>query len=222
MDVDIKGMKLLSSRLCHDLVGPAGAIHNGMELFEEMGTDDGGDALKMVSSSVEQLSARLSFFRLAFGLGGLSGRNPPLTESREMVGAYLQGGKIQLDWPSAEDTVLAPVVTGPVIKLLLNMVLVACDALPRGGILGVTLAEMKTEQGNPAVGVAVKASGEGARLKEDLVSALSSRSVDGDVSDLNAHNVHGFFCQRLAEEMSAEVEVLMNENEVGFAALVQQ
>ncbi|HJN25085.1 MAG TPA: hypothetical protein QGG18_05240, partial [Rhodospirillales bacterium] len=68
MNVDIKVVKLLSSRLCHDLAGPAGAVHNGMELVDEMGVDEGGDALKMVFTSVEQLSARLGFFRMAFGL----------------------------------------------------------------------------------------------------------------------------------------------------------
>ena len=78
MQVDLKVVQLLSSRLCHDLVGPAGAVHNGIELYEEMGPGEGADALKMVAASVEQLSARLGFFRLAFGLGGLSGIPPPL------------------------------------------------------------------------------------------------------------------------------------------------
>jgi histidine phosphotransferase ChpT len=218
MNVHINVVKLLSSRLCHDLVGPAGAVHNGMELVEEMGGDDSGDALKMVSGSVEQLSARLSFFRMAFGIGGLSGRMPPLAESRSMVEAFLQGGRTRLDWSSDEDTILAPIITPPILKLLLNMILVAIDALPRGGTLGVTLADMKTEQQNSAVGVAVKATGEGARLKDDLMSAM----LPVDENDLNAHNVHGFFCQRLAAELSAQVEVLPGENEVQFAVLVPE
>ena len=45
MNMDIKVTKLLASKLCHDLVGPTGAVHNGMELVQEMG-DDGGEALK--------------------------------------------------------------------------------------------------------------------------------------------------------------------------------
>ena len=99
MQVDLKVVQLLSSRLCHDLVGPAGAVHNGIELFQEMGPDEGAVALKMVATSVEQLSARLAFFRLAFGLGGLSGRKPPLAEARDLAQAFLEGGRITLDWP---------------------------------------------------------------------------------------------------------------------------
>lgn len=222
MTVDLKVVKLLSSRLCHDLVGPAGAVHNGMELFEEMGDDAGGEALKMVSTSVEQLSARLGFFRMAFGLGGLSGRKPPLQESREMAQSYLQGSRINLDWPVDDGGELAQVISAPVIKLLLNIILVASDALPRGGTLGVTLEGMKSEQGGPAVGVAVRATGEGARLKEDLMSAMAIAPDPCPDEGLNAHNVHGFFCQRLAEELSSEVEVLSREGEVRFAVLVSE
>lgn len=222
MDVDIKVVKLLSSRLCHDLVGPAGAVHNGMELFEEMGGDDGGEALKMVSASVAQLSARLGFLRMAFGLGGLSGRKPPLAESRELTAAFLQGGRISLDWSDDTPDNLAQAISAPAIKLLLNMILVAADALPRGGTLGVVLADMKSEQGASSIGMAVKATGEGARLKEELLSALSATSAQGSEIELNAHNIHGFYCQRLAEEMSSEVEVSSNENEVQFAVLVPE
>ncbi len=219
MNVDIKVVKLLSSRLCHDLAGLAGAVHNGMELVDEMGVDEGGDALKMVFTSVEQLSARLGFFRMAFGLGGLSGRKPALAESRDIVEAYLQGGRVSLIWPEEEGADLAQTISAPVIRLLLNMVLVAIDALPRGGALDVTLAGLDTEEGKPAIGIAIKATGEGARLRDELRAALSFVDDGDNVSVLNAHNVHGFFCQQLARELSTEVEVLENDDEVQFAVL---
>ncbi len=213
MQVDIKVVQLLSSRLCHDLIGPAGAIHNGMELYEEMGGDDGGDALKMVSLSVAQLSARLGFFRMAFGLGGLSGRQSAISEARQLTEGFLEGGRIKLDWP--QDGAAEP--STPVIKMLLNVILVAIDALPRGGTLSVSLAD----RGGAAVGVAVKAVGEGARLKEDLRRALFPVGAAGGEQDLNAHNIHGFFCHQLVHGLAAELDVSEAENEVLFVVLVQ-
>lgn len=220
MQVDLKVVQLLSSRLCHDLVGPAGAVHNGIELFEEMGPDEGADALKMVATSVEQLSARLAFFRLAFGLGGLSGRKPPLAEARDLAQAFLEGGRITLDWPPEIGANMGQDITSPAIKILLNMILVAIDALPRGGVLTVSLASMDNPKDEPGIGMAVKASGDGARLKEDLQSALSPKSLSHAERGLSAHNIHGFFCQRLAEQQLSKIEVSLAQDEVQFAVLV--
>ncbi|MBC8267137.1 MAG: hypothetical protein H8E36_00115 [Rhodospirillaceae bacterium] len=222
MQVDLKVVQLLCSRLCHDLIGPAGAVHNGMELFEEMGVDGGGDALKMVSASVSQLSARLGFFRMAFGLGGLSGRQAALSEARQLAGAFLEGGRIDLDWPtdSAAEQILQP--SSPMIKLLFNMILVAIDTLPRGGSLTVSLVRVDDNQGGPGVGMAIKAAGEGAILKDDLKSALYPETAEGGQPELNAHNIHGFFCYQLAQDLACEIEVSAVENEVRFAVLVQE
>jgi len=213
MQVDIKVVQLLSSRLCHDLIGPSGAIHNGMELYEEMGGDDGGDALKMVAASVAQLSARLGFFRMAFGLGGLSGRQSAISEARQLTAGFLEGGRIKLDWPP--DGTAEP--SAAVIKMLLNVILVAIDTLPRGGTLRVSLAD----RGGAAMGLSVKAVGEGARLKEDLRQALFPVGAAGGEPDLNAHNIHGFFCYQLIHGLAAKLDVSEAENEVLFVVLVQ-
>jgi len=221
MQVDLKVVQLLCSRLCHDLIGPTGAVHNGMEMFAEMGAEDGEDALKMVSASVAKLSANLGFFRMAFGLGGLSGRQPALNEARQLVAAFLEGGRVSLDWLADEAGGPARQPASPAIKLLLNMILVAIDALPRGGVLSVSVVPMDDDLGHPALGMAVMASGEGARLKEDLQAALFFHSAEAGEADLNAHNIHGFFCHQLARELGSEIEISAAENEVRFAILVR-
>lgn len=57
---------LISTRICHDLINPIGAINNGLEL---LGIDEraAGPELDLVVGSAAQASAKLSFFRLAFG-----------------------------------------------------------------------------------------------------------------------------------------------------------
>jgi histidine phosphotransferase ChpT len=223
MQVDLKVVQLLSSRLCHDLVGPAGAVHNGIELFEEIGPGGAGagaGALKIVATSAEQLLARLAFFRMAFGLGGLSGRHHPLAEARDMTQAFLEGRRITLDWPPEIVTNMGQAITAPTVKLLLNMVLVAIDGLPRGGVLTVSLVSLCNPQDEPAIGMTVKAFGAGACLKKDLQLALSSQSLSQVEQGLSAHNVHGFFCQRLAEEQLSKIEFCMAQDTVQLTALI--
>ena len=222
MQVDLKVVQLLSSRLCHDLVGPAGAVHNGIELFEELGSGGDAGALKIVAASAEELLARLAFFRMAFGLGGLSGRHHPLAEARDMTQAFLKGRRITLDWPPEIVTNMVQVITTSAVKLLLNMILVAIDGLPRGGVLTVSLASLSNPQNEPVIGVTVKAFGAGACLKKELQLALSSQSLSQAQRGLSAHNIHGFFCQRLAEEQLSKIEFCMSQDTVQFTALIPQ
>ena len=220
MQVDLKVVQLLSSRLCHDLVGPAGAVQNGIELFEEMGSDEGGGALKIAVSSGERLLARLAFFRLCFGHGGLSGTKPAIDEARDLAQTFLVGGRISLSWPPEISAKTGKAITGPVIKLLLNMILVAIDGLPRGGVLTVSLMSVDNAQEELAIGMAVKASGAGAFLNEDLQLALSPERLGQDEKGLSAHNVHGFFCQRLAEEQLSKIEFSSAQDEVELKVIV--
>lgn len=57
---------LVGSRLCHDLISPIGAIGNGLELLELSGTAP-TEEMKLIRASVQAASARISFFRIAFG-----------------------------------------------------------------------------------------------------------------------------------------------------------
>ncbi|MBT6511040.1 MAG: hypothetical protein HOL02_11415, partial [Rhodospirillaceae bacterium] len=58
---------LICSRLCHDVVGPAGAIANGLELCADPEMVE--SALGVMRSTSDQLNRRLSFYRRAYGTG---------------------------------------------------------------------------------------------------------------------------------------------------------
>ena len=57
---------LIGSRICHDLISPIGAINNGLELLNMSGGNDGPE-MELISESVENASARIRFFRMAYG-----------------------------------------------------------------------------------------------------------------------------------------------------------
>lgn len=59
---------LIGSRICHDLISPIGAINNGLELLG-MSSDRDGPELDLITESVGNASARIRFFRIAYGAG---------------------------------------------------------------------------------------------------------------------------------------------------------
>lgn len=57
---------LVSARICHDLISPIGAIGNGVELLM-LDKAAASPEMDLISESVTQASARIRFFRLAYG-----------------------------------------------------------------------------------------------------------------------------------------------------------
>lgn len=125
---------LLCSRLCHDLMSPVGALNNGLELLaDEQDPDMRDKCLELLNESARSSANKLKFFRLAFGAAGGFGES---IDTRE-AGSALEGlfgpeRRIELGWMVAEGK-----LPKGAVKLLLNLALIAGDALVRGGRLDV-------------------------------------------------------------------------------------
>ena len=120
---------LLCSRVCHDLISPTGAIVNGLEVLEESKDEETREfALALIKKSATQATARLQFCRLAFGAAGSAGAEINLGDAETVARGFIEDDKIKLTWnlPRA----LAPKNQ---VKLLLNLLIVATQAIPRGG-----------------------------------------------------------------------------------------
>lgn len=198
MQVDLEVAQLLCSRLCHDIISPIGAVNAGLELLEEAADED-GRALALVATSAAEASRRLAFYRVAFGLGVGAAGPAPMRDARELAAGLLQGGKTTLDWPADAGSTPDGAAPADAVKVVLNMVLIAHESLPRGGTVGVKVKTL-----DDGLGVAVVAAGAGARLRDDLRQALAGKAA-GD--DLTARNVHGHYAQCLARGLGAAIEV---------------
>ena len=55
---------LVSSRICHDLISPIGAINNGLELLNMSGLAHDGPEIQLIGDSVKSARARIRFFRI--------------------------------------------------------------------------------------------------------------------------------------------------------------
>jgi histidine phosphotransferase ChpT len=191
MQIDLRVAELLVSRLCHDLVGPVGAVNNGMELLaEDDDPDMTGDAVALASNSARQASDTLQFFRIAYGRSGAQADMGP-AEIRALAEAFLTAHKAELDWDA--DAALAAAGEGGG-KLLLNLIALGLETLPRGGRLHVGGATDGALQ--------VTATGRGVRLRPESGQALDPAA---DVAQLSPRSVQAYFTQLLAQRRAARV-----------------
>src|SRR5438477_1168689 len=89
---------LLSSRLCHDLISPVGAIVNGIEVMEEDKDEETKTfALELIKKSAHQASAKLQFCRLAFGAAGSAGAQIDLGDAEKAARGLIEDAKTTLN-----------------------------------------------------------------------------------------------------------------------------
>jgi histidine phosphotransferase ChpT len=126
---DLELAALISSRICHDVISPVGAISNGLEMLDEEQDESMREqTMDLIRKSARQASAKLQFARLAFGAAGSAGAEIDLRDAERVARDFVQGGKHTLSWQG-------PPVTLPKnkVKLLLNLLALGVVALPRGG-----------------------------------------------------------------------------------------
>src|SRR3954449_4714994 len=167
---------LLCSRVCHDLISPVGAIVNGLEVLDDdPKPEDREFALDLIRKSAKTASARLQFCRLAFGAAGSSGAQIDLGDAQTMARGHIEDGKCSITWNLPR--LLLPKNR---VKLLLNMMVVAQQTIPRGGMLTVDpIGDGET------MSFRVAATGLNARLPQSVVNLLGSAQQ----STIDAHAV---------------------------------
>lgn len=200
MLVDARISELLASRLCHELVAPVGAVGNGIELIEEFDESMRDEAMALIATSAREASVRLQFYRMAYGFAGRQSLGA-LAEVRGLADARFEAvERVSLAWPpGADGGDSATALQDGGGKLLLNMIDVGVDCLPKGGVVGV-----EATPGTQGLALVVSAQGEGARLEPEARIALAA---DVAIDELSPRTVHTFFTARLAESLGGELTV---------------
>jgi histidine phosphotransferase ChpT len=185
---------LLCSRVCHDLISPTGAIVNGLEVLEEKQSDEETKnfALELIKRSAKTASARLQFCRLAFGAAGSTTAQIDLGDAQTMARAFIEDEKTKLAWNLPR--VLLPKNR---VKLLLNMLIIAGQAIPRGGTMTVDPVGA-----GETMGFRITCSGLNARIPHAVPALLDGTSESGTV---DAHAIQPFYTGLLARACGLKV-----------------
>lgn len=202
---DLELAALISSKICHDVIGPVGAIYNGLEILDE---DDNQEAqtyaLNVIRNVTEQASAKLQFARFAFGAAGSAGSQIDLATAEQISRGFVGNGKHKLTWKgipgyAAKDRV----------KLLLNLVASSITALPRGGEIEVMITGT-TEQ--PMF--VIRCRGTSARPPQYLTEFV----LGTQPPQLDAMTIQAYYTWRLATTSGMRLEILKDGADILLAA----
>ncbi len=188
---------LLCSKVCHDLISPVGAIVNGLEVLDDNPKPEDRDfALDLIRKSAKTASARLQFCRLAFGAAGSSGAQIDLGDAQNMAKGHIEDGKVTLTWNLPR--LLLPKNR---VKLLLNMLVVAQQTIPRGG----TLTVDPVGEGDATL-FRITSAGLNARVPQNIVDILNGTSAN----TVDAHAVQPYYTRLLAEACGLKVTLTLD------------
>ena len=184
---------LLCSRVCHDLISPVGAVVNGLEVLDDDNDEETKTfAMNLIRKSAQQASARLQFCRLAFGAAGSAGAAIDLGDAETVARKLFEDDKIRLAWnvPRA----LSPKNR---VKLLLNLLILACQTIPRGGTITID---------PDGEGFRLTASGLSARIPAALPGLLAG---EPGPAPIDAHVIQPFYTGMLARDCGVSLALAL-------------
>jgi len=199
---------LLCARLCHDLVSPVSALGAALSVLDdESAVDMRDDAIQLIRTGARQAQAKLEYSRLAFGAGGSSPSLVDMREIQRLADSMFAESKPDLVWKTD-----AAGLEKPAARVLLNLVHLAVDSVPRGGVVTI-------EASAPASGGArlrLISEGPKARFSEDYACALAGkRPEDG----YDGRSIQPYYAGLLAREAGGRADVRVEEGRVELTAL---
>lgn len=184
------------ARLCHDLGGPVGSLSAVMDL----GPDAGAEGEALARDSVESLSRRIRLFRLLAGTA--EDLSPAALE--HCVEGMLAHGKVRLDAGGLKPGAAVP---APAVPPLLSALLLAAEALPRGGTVALA--------GDPGGAIMIIPNGRGAAWPPALVGLLAQ---GGQPVELTPRTVLAHWFRATADKAGLAVRLVLGPS--GSALLI--
>jgi histidine phosphotransferase ChpT len=190
---------LLCSRVCHDIISPVGAITNGIEVLDEEDSEEmKAFAFDLIRKSARTASAKLQFARLAFGAAGSAGAEVDLGDAETVAKRYMESEKAEIDWQAVRR-----LLPKNQVKLLLNLLLMSLQAIPRGGKVVITVTGEL-----PLPVLRIDATGPAARIPPRIVELLK-----GDLGDhMDAHAIQPYYAGALARAAGLEIDVVKTDD----------
>lgn len=195
---------LMCSRVCHDLINSVGMMDTGLEVLDDKSNPDmHEDAIELIRTSSRQANAKLNFLRDAFGAAGSSGGIIALSDIQKKTDAMFGGGKVNFDWQIRTDS-----LPKGQARLLMNMIMIAFGAIPRGG-------ELVIKDLDGGEGLNLVATGRRAKLDPNVEKAFSGKTPE---EGFDGRTIQPFYTGMIARELGGNVTAHVSEDTVAFIA----
>ena len=200
---------LLCSRVCHDVISPVGAIVNGLEMLDsETDEDIRAVAMDLIKKSAASASARLQFCRLAFGAAGSLTAAIDTGDAENVARGLIGNERTALRWNAPRS-----LLPKNIVKLLLNLCLVAASSIPRGGEV---VVEFEVEEAS--VRLRIVATGTNARLPNAAAIFLTGGSLEA----VDGHSVQPYYTALLAKDRGMAIKVSSSPESVTLTAMPEE
>ncbi len=198
----------MCARICHDLVSPIAALGTAIEVLDDPDNADmHEDAMALVKLSARQASAKLQYLRLAFGAGGSAPGVIGVEELKTLTDGVYGEGKAEIIWDTHADG-----LEKNTARLLLNLIMLGLQAIPRGGVLTI-----KTSEADDATELKLSCVGPKARLAEAVTQTLAGTMPE---DGFDGRTIQPFYAGMILRELGGKIAAGADEDRVVFSAKI--
>lgn len=195
---------LISSRICHDLISPIGALNTAIEVLDDTESKEmHEDALKLIKLAASEASAKLSYLRIALGTNSTSKGVMNLDKLKLITENMFNTEKFSFNWDVSEIK-----LEKSIARILLNILMLAIQSIPRGGKVTI-----KIEEKSDKLKLVTSANGIKSRLDKQTEDAfkgiIPSEEIDGRV-------IQSFFTGILIDNLNGRIEAFKTDGNVIF------
>lgn len=202
---------MLCSRVCHDLINPVGAIGNGLEVLADPTQAAMADgAQELIANSAKHARAKLEYARLAYGASSTAGTEFDTRECERVAQLLFEIEKADLDWQ-----VPPMLLPKSKAKLLMNMLLIATMAVPRGGLVRVSV------EGAPgSESFRLTATSDPEKRQKTLIPSGAEGLLAGNPEEgVDARGIQPFYTGLLARLTGMELSIGIRDDVFVFTAM---
>lgn len=194
---------LLSSRVCHDLINPVGAIGSGLEVLDDPAMEGAmrDAAFDLIRTGAEKAIALLTYARLAYGAAGGFGAQISLDDAKKALEGVYATTKADLVW-----RIGGGLAAKENVKVLMILGYAASDSVPRGGEVVID---------GDIHRFTIRATGKKVLLQDDLVRALN-----GDVSGIAPKFTPALIAGEIARGAGGSISASLENDVALFEAVI--
>lgn len=197
---------LVSSRVCHDLASPIQALTTALDVLEgDNSAEMRESAIHLIRESTTQASAKVEFMRATFGSLTSGKGDANLGDIKNIAARFIATQKPELIWQIDDEN-----STRPMARVLMNLILIALDSLPRGG--QILVKSFKTDDQTE---FSIRAEGMRVSLKDSMRAALQGLTPE---LGFDGRSIQPYLAYLTALENKIELAAREDETSITFIA----